>query len=46
MGADEEGTLERLKAVRRELVDPRNFASRRNGDDHPKITEFAVQDPG
>src|SRR5580692_5509733 len=23
MGADEEGTLERLKAIRRELVDPR-----------------------
>ena len=23
MGADEEGTLERLKALRRELVDPR-----------------------
>jgi hypothetical protein len=23
MGADEEGTLERLKALRRELVDPK-----------------------
>lgn len=23
MGADEEGTLERLKAVRRELIDPK-----------------------
>ena len=46
MGADEEGTLERLKAPRRGLVYVRMLASRRNGDDDPKITEFAVQDPG
>jgi class 3 adenylate cyclase len=46
MGADEEGTLERLKAPRRGLVDVRMLANRRNGDDDPKITEFAVQYPG
>jgi hypothetical protein len=46
MGADEEGTLERLKALRRELVDVGRLANRRNGDDDPKITEFAEQDPG
>ena len=28
MGADEEGTLERLKALRREFVDPKIAASR------------------
>ena len=44
MGVDEEGTLERLKALRRELADVRKRANRRNGDDDPKITEFAVQD--
>ena len=26
MGADEEGTLERLKELRRELLDPKSFA--------------------
>ena len=46
MGVDEEGTLERLKAPRRGLVDVRMLANRRNGDDDPKITEFAVQYPG
>ena len=28
MGADEEGTLERLKALRRELLDPRSPSTR------------------
>ena len=28
MGADEEGTLERLKALRRELVDPKIIGHR------------------
>jgi hypothetical protein len=30
MGADEEGPLERLKALRHELVDPKNLAAARN----------------
>ena len=33
MGADEEGTLERLKALRRELLDPKiTAANSREGD--------------
>ena len=32
MGADEEGTLERLKALRRELLDPKNRAAARDYD--------------
>ena len=32
MGADEEGTLERLKALRRELLDPKNRAAARDHD--------------
>ncbi len=43
MGADEEGTLERLKALRHDLVDVRKLATRSNGDNDPKITEFAGQ---
>jgi hypothetical protein len=34
MGADEEGTLERLKALRRELLDPKN---RRAPRPHPRV---------
>jgi len=32
MGADEEGTLEPLKALRRELLDPKNRAAARDHD--------------
>ena len=31
MGADEEGTLERLKALRRELLDPTIFSALASG---------------
>jgi class 3 adenylate cyclase len=44
MGADEEGTLERLKALRRELVDPK-IAEHRGASSRPPATaigrEFA-----
>ena len=38
MGADEEGTLEPLKALRRELLDPKNRAAARdNAGSDPEL---------
>ena len=47
MGSDEEGTLERLKAHRRELVDPNLVPSRLNCGNTSRIRSMTrVDDPG